>query len=319
MFSATAMSQANDHNENPMSPASVEAGKTVIAQLANVSQLLDVTSSGSGNSYRHHLLKEITERRAEFISAIKPYFQEAHEDVRRYLRELAGISLAPGAPPANADPTAGYPQDLESNTLTGYFGEVFAAWVVENLSMFKAEGWRVPAFLFRFHIVELQQLEHIRQTGEEAGRRPGRTGDDLLAFQLDGNWKIKKVLYGEAKCTTNHDIGQVSKAHEKVGRATVQDIPRLIDILKDRQDADAQKWVAALREIYLTVGTLDRRDLVSYVCGQHPIQRRTWISTNRPHDQYNGNRHLDVIEVHFNNVEALVNEVYGKEVSVNAV
>src|SRR5207248_2506322 len=116
-------------------------------------------------------------------------------------------------------------------TLKGYFGEIFAAIIAQNFSPFELHNWEVPAFLFRHHLVEFQHLEAMRQQGSEAKYRPGRTGDDCLAFQRDGNGEIVRVLYCEAKCTVDHESGMIADAYEKASKSAIVDFLQVIEVL----------------------------------------------------------------------------------------
>src|SRR6266571_3942921 len=86
--------------------------------------------------------------------------------------QLAGYSLDPFEERIVDDPAEGYPECLHILTLKGYFGEVFAAIVAQHFSPFEVDNWEVPAFLFRFHVVELQHIEALNQIGGEVKRRP---------------------------------------------------------------------------------------------------------------------------------------------------
>src|SRR3546814_18717852 len=83
----------------------------------------------------------------------------------------------------------------------------------------------VPALLFRFHDQEFQHLDLINErvlAGEvhepdaEKEKRPGRTGDDGLAFRVDANGVITDILTLEAKCLTVSNTGIMKDAHEKL-------------------------------------------------------------------------------------------------------
>lgn len=175
------------------SPTSIDPESSANS-VKDISQILTITKVASlKNRYRHHLLKENGSRRSDLIEHLRPYFHEAHNDVRRILRRILKIDLDPLGSALKDDPFCAYPQCLSINTLKGCFGEVFAAWAIENVAALKKEGWRVPAFLFRWHISALQRLEEFRQTGKEAKDIPGRTGDDCLAFQIDEDWIVKNL------------------------------------------------------------------------------------------------------------------------------
>jgi hypothetical protein len=290
-----------------------------MTKLARLSCWLSNSVSESNDKrYRHRLLEENFDQRCEVLEDLKSYVQAAHEDARRRLRKLAGISLDPLGSTCEYDPAEGYPELLHIQTLKGYFGEVFAGLVAENLSPFDQDGWKVPAFLFRYHLPAFHQLEAIRQTGEEAGLLPGRTGDDCLAFQLDGDGRIVRSLYCEAKCTPGHRSSMVAEAHRKVSDAAIVDIPQLIEILQEYDDPVSSQWVEALRRLQLQGPSDDyeRCDFVSYVCGCAPARgdRRTWIPTDRPHQKYTARRRLEAVEAQLQDVEKLVREVYGQRI-----
>jgi len=251
-----------------------------------------LVGTNSDNSYRHCLLKENLAQRSEITEELRQYVQEAHEDARRHLRELAGYTLNPFEDYGADDPAKGYPETLHIITLQGYFGEIFAAIIAQHFSPFEVNNWEVPAFLFRFHVVELQHIEAINQIGGEVKRRPGRTGDDFLAFQRDGSGKIVRVLYGEAKCTADHDTEMIAEAYKKAGESPIVDFLRIIDILREKNDPSAEQWIDAIRRARYDA-QYERYDLVSYVCGRHPKRNSVWLPTKKPHviDDNNISRH----------------------------
>jgi hypothetical protein len=154
----------------------------------------------------------------------------------------------------------------------------------------------------------------MRQTGRQANKIPGRTGDDCLAFQLDGQGQIIRTLYCEAKCLTIHNTTKVKEAHEKVSTADIVDIPQLIRILKESSDPGAKQWVEALQQLLLRLPLPDdeRYDLVSYICS--PPKRGdnwAWLPTDKPHPKYTASRRLEVAEIHLPDVASVIREVYG--------
>lgn len=280
---------------------------------------LSVQQHGSREArYLHSLLRENLEQRPAALAALRAYVFAAHEDALRLLRDLASphASLDPLPPEADAaeaeEARMGYPERLPMQTLKGYFGEIFAGLFAEHFAPFEQERWVVPAHLFRFHKVAFQYLESVRQTGRTLGSLPGRTGDDCLAFQIDEQGRITRVLYCEAKCTRSHDSELIRDAHEKVGSSAITDLLQLIEILQGRDDAEARRWVRALRLLHLRPHTAEseRFDLVSYVCSQFPKRDRSWIPTDRPHSSYRGGRWLQAVEVYIHDVEGLIQEVY---------
>jgi hypothetical protein len=128
--------------------------------------------------YTHRLLKEDKNQRNVILDELISIVQKAHEDARFRLRKIAGNPLDPFGDFSESDPSDGYPERLKIITLQGYFGEIFSGIIAENFSHFGQDDWAVPAFLFRFHLVEFQHLEILNQTEEIAKKRSGRTGDD---------------------------------------------------------------------------------------------------------------------------------------------
>jgi hypothetical protein len=275
-----------------------------------------IVGMSSDKSYRHALLKEDLTHRDETIEELKRYIQEAHEDARRHLRELAGYSLNPFEEHVvDDDPAKGYPESLHMVTLKGYFGEIFAAIIAQHFSPFEITNWEVPAFLFRFHVVELQHIEAINQIGGEIKRRPGRTGDDFLAFQRDSSGNIVRVLYGEAKCTADHETDMIAEAYKKASESPIVDFLRIIEVLREKNDPLTEQWVDAIRRARGKNAQYERYDLVSYVCGRHPKRDSVWLPTDKPHANYTAKRRLEAVEAHLNEIEALIQEVYPRKQS----
>ncbi len=250
---------------------------------------------------------------------LRVLISNAHEDARLRLRRLASGSLDPLAEPDERDPADGYPQRLHIQTLKGYFGEILAGAAAENLHPFGIKDWEVPAYLFRFHLVEFQQLDMMDQTGADAELRPGRTGDDCLAFSRDADGNIVAVLFCEAKCTADHDAGLIADAHEKSSLPNLLpvDLLQVIDVLEDSADAAAARWVDALRRFYFKGpnpgSDYERFDQITYICGRSPVRPglKSWISSDKPHVKYTATRRLHVAEIHLSDVEALIKDAYG--------
>lgn len=283
--------------------------------------LNDTLNESDDKSYRHLLLKEDSTARIQAIVTLMQLVREAHEDARLRLRKAFEISLDPIESETEEiyDPTQGYPEVFDMTTLKGYFGEIFAGIIAEIFSPFDEQAWKVPAFSFRYHEIAFDQLEMLMLTGDMISAIPGRTGDDCLAFVME-NEKIIKVLFCEAKCTANHSSGLIVDAHEKISsrNSIPVEIRRLIEILRDYDDADALKWIDALRKLRVNRGKKDyeRYDLVSYICGSSPKKpkgRTTWMPLDAPHSKYTAKRNLEAVEIHLTDVEDLIKMVYGKE------
>lgn len=277
----------------------------------------DVTIDSAGR-YEHALGTEINGSRIRTLPHLKHLIAKAHDDARDRLRKLVGTTLDPLGEIASWDPAEGYPEKLHITTLKGYFGEVMAGLIAETFGAFGYNDWVVPAYLFRYHLVEFQQLALIRQTGGPTNVRPGRTGDDCLAFRRNARGDIVATLMCEAKCTKDHDSHLIADAHEKSSLSNLLpvDIMQLIEILLDSPDKNAKPWVIALRKLCMggpvPGAGYERIDQVTYVCGQKPKrgEQTSWISTGTPHAKYTGGRRLHVAEIHLSNVDKLIELIY---------
>jgi len=249
------------------------------------------------------------------------YVQEALDDARMKLRAGFADDLSPfkGTP---ADPAANYPALLHRVTLQGYLGETLAGLAVEHFGAFGHEDWHIPAFLFRFHTTEFQHLDVIDAKLITGGthdpdvddeKRPGRTGDDALAFRIDAQGQISDVLTMEAKCLTKHSSGIVKKAHAQLskGAARPSGVRELINLLADYSTPAAQEWrrrlLAFQAEGFLTANRLDG---VAYAIGNRPKQAVAWLPADAPHEAYKGKRPLEAMEFQFDDVKKLVDILY---------
>jgi hypothetical protein len=290
-----------------------------MARFPQITSWLTVdVQTDAGGRYQHALGQENGANRSTILPGLQGLVSSAHEDARKRLRRLANGSLDPLSTPSPRDPAEGYPERLHIQTLKGYFGEILAGAVAENLNPFGIKDWEVPAYLFRYHLVEFQQLAMMNQTGTDANLRPGRTGDECLAFLRNSSGDIVAVLFCEAKCTADHDAGLIGDAHEKSSLPNLLpvDLLQLIEILEDSNEAGAKEWMKALRSLYLKgpnpAAPYERFDQVTYVCGRKPVRGgKSWIPSEKPHDNYTGGRRLHVAEIHISEVEELVKKVYG--------
>jgi hypothetical protein len=274
----------------------------------------DVTADG----YQHHVLTEGIPR-DQALDALTRFVRHTHQDVVEHINRVAGISLSPTAlngvegsriPP----PTDGYPELLPRTVLMGYFGEIVAGFVAQTSTLHSLTGWRVPAYLFRFHEQAFELLERVRQGASVPRAIPGRTGDDCLAFLRDASGNVTHALVCEAKCYARHDEDAVSAAHEKVSGPELVPVSvmAVITVLRDYDDAESQDWADALARLRLSP-SLDfkRFDMVSYVCGQRARVGHGYMACDTPHDSYSGGRGLASVDVHLPDVWSLVATVYG--------
>jgi hypothetical protein len=268
-----------------------------------------VSSEIANGTYSHAALTEIVDFRADGLVALTTLAQEAHRDAQQRLERLIGISLdpLPGGTSANWH----YPQGLHTSVLQGYLGELLAGLIAENYHP-HGRPWVVPAFLFRGHLAAQQDLERRRQLGGPARPIPGRTGDDALAFEVDDDEAVVAWLWGEAKCTHDHDAGLITAGHEQLSASTSVpvDLAQLIEVLQDSPGPENERWVASLRELMFSTRPPPRHDLFVYVCGRKPLQRPTWIPRNIPHASYSGPGPLQAVEVHLEEFDGVLVAAY---------
>jgi hypothetical protein len=275
-------------------------------------------------SYRLRLWRDEQLQFPPIQTELVAYVTEAFEDARRRLKKGFEDDLSPFFAAAR-DPTANFPTMLHRVTLQGYLGELFAIIAVEHWGAHGANDWRAPAFLFRFHTVEFQHLEQIDARlldGERVNpdapneMRPGRTGDDGLAFRMGADGEITHVLALEAKCYGANSNQAIADAHGKLAGGPVRPtgVRELIEILSEYNTADAQHWQRALLALwqrgYRNAGRLDG---VAYVCGAAPAMgrvRRSWLPANAPRPEYNVRRSLEAMEFHVGDLQALIAAIF---------
>ena len=251
------------------------------------------------------------------------YIDEAFEDARRRIRRGFEDDLSPFNNSV-VDPAANFPAMLNCITLQGYFGETLAVLAVEHWGALGHDDWLIPAFLFRFHDQEFQHLDTINErllTGEAfdpdqvSERRPGRTGDDGLAFRKNSENTITDILVLEAKCLTRNNSTKIKEAHEKLSKGGLKPsgVRELINLLEEYDTPGAQSWQEALLKYWQEGfrGT-NRHDGVGYTCGQIPPQtgRVAWMSANAPHPAYTTARRLEGMEFQFEDLITVINTLY---------
>jgi hypothetical protein len=260
------------------------------------------TTRSINGSYRHLRLREVPEAREQALQEFARLAREAHADARRHWERLRGLSLDPLNSVGGRDTAMpAYPDSLHTITLQGYLGEVLAGLVAENFEP-HAIQWCVPAFLFPTHSAAFQALERRRQLGGPARRIPGRTGDDALAFSLDDEGRVQAWLWGEAKCTHDHNSTLIRDGHVQLSASFYLpvDLSLLVEILERRDDAESRAWAERLRLLLLqdTGSTPPRYDMLVYVCGRGPVQNDDWLPIDSASPHYSGGRPLEAVEVH---------------------
>jgi hypothetical protein len=290
--------------------------------------LLDgwLVDQGIGSHAPHYRLRLWRENRAALpalLAELRLYLDEGFTDARERLRRGFQDALSPFNDPA-VDPAANYPAVLHRVTLQGYLGETLAVLAVEHWGALDHDDWVVPAFLFRFHEQEFQHLELINQRlrdGEVYNpdapeeQRPGRTGDDALAFRLNADGVITDVLTLEAKCLTQNNNAKIEEAHQKLsaGGPLPSGVRELINLLSDYDTPSANAWQEALvrlrREGYRVV---NRHDGVAYATAHIPQRgdRRAWMPPDEPHQAYTVQRRLEAMEFQFGDLAPLIDTLY---------
>lgn len=273
--------------------------------------------------YRLRVWRENRQALTAIRDELVSYIEEAFEDARMRIRRGFEDDLSPFIDPAN-DPAANYPALLHRVTLQGYLGETLAALAVEHWGANGHMDWIVPAFLFRLHDQEFQHLEAINEqlrAGEAydpdgiAERRPGRTGDDGLAFRINGQNDITDVLTLEAKCLNQNNNAKIQEAHEKLvaGRLLPPGVRELINLLEEYDTHEAQTWQEALLKLWRGgYRTATRHDGVGYACGRIPswAGRVAWMPATAPHPAYTLTRRLEGMEFQFADLNTVVDTLY---------
>lgn len=274
--------------------------------------------------YELRVWREVNGNLAAVRDELIAYVQEALDDARLRIRKGFEDPLSPFSDDAD-DPAANYPAMLNRITLQGYLGETFAGLVVEHFGAFGQNDWHIPAFLFRFHDTEFQHLDLINErlaAGEAhdrdaiSERRPGRTGDDALAFRLDGAGKVTHVLALEAKCLVTSNTQTIEEAHAKLSLDAKRPsgIRELISLLSDYDTVEAEAWVERLLEFYRDgFKTAQHRNGLAYTVGHWPVSpatRLSWLTPDGPHAAYTSSRPLEAMELQLSDLPGLVETLY---------
>src|SRR4029453_9724626 len=151
--------------------------------------------------YRHRKLTENLDSRVSVIPVLKRIVELEHEETRRYLRKGTESNLDPLQETPSTSIVNAYPYQFPLNTKKGYFGEIMAGLIAENIVSHESRTWRVPTFMFRFHELAFDQLEMQRKLGTTPQPVPGQTGEDCVAFSQNESGKIVASLVCEGKCT----------------------------------------------------------------------------------------------------------------------
>jgi hypothetical protein len=285
--------------------------------------LIDQRLAAARERYRLRVWRENRAALAAIRAELIGYIDEALDDARKRLRRGFEDDLSAFRDPA-ADPAANYPALLHRVTLQGYFGETLAVMAVEHWGAHNRTDWVVPAFLFRLHDQEFQHLELINERlrvgqahnpDEPGERRPGRTGDDGLAFRINDQNTITDVLTLEAKCLNRNNNAKIAEAHRKLaaGGPLPPGVRELINLLDEYETTDAQVWQEALLRLWNGgYQAALRHDGVAYACGHVPVRgdRVAWMPADAPHPEYTVDRNLEGMEFQFEDLGTVIDMLY---------
>ena len=285
--------------------------------------LVDQRLMGRHPRYRLRLWQENRAALAGLITELRLYADEAFNDARQRLRRGFQDPLAPFADPV-PDAAENYPALLHRVTLQGYFGETLAGLAVEHWGALGHADWSIPAFLFRTHDQEFQHLEQINhrirdggihEPDEAAEQRPGRTGDDVLAFRMNDEHVITDVMAVEAKCLSQNRPDKIEEAHTKLsnGQQLPSGVRELINLLAEYDTPAANAWLEALVRLWQDGHrAAGRHDGVAYATAHTPARRGVvaWMPREQPHPAYVATRRLEGMEFHFDELRHLIDRIY---------
>lgn len=273
--------------------------------------------------YRLRVWRENPDEFAAIRVELIEYVEEAFEDARRKLRRGFSNDLSPFQD-SQEDPTANYPELLNRWTLQGYLGETLAVIAVEHWGAHGQTDWIVPALLFRFHDQEFQHLEAINERlrdgqsydpDEPSERRPGRTGDDAVAFRKSNDNRITDVLVLESKCLASNHPSKIEAAFRKLstGSFLPPGVRELINLLDEYDTHEAQSWQEALLRLWRrTHEAANRYDGIGYTCGKSPARKETnaWMPASAPNPPYTVKRCLEAMEFQMADLRGLIDSIY---------
>jgi hypothetical protein len=290
----------------------------------------------AGPGYTHLLLESNVPPPSDLAAQLRPYFESAHADARRFFHEYAKIDLHPDSLGSNS--TCQYPTSLPATTRHGIFGEVLAGLVVEAYQpQHDKYKWSVPVFLFRHHADAGKYLFFLVRDSSRTRQLWGRLGDDFIGVGFDSNTNVEKIIVGESKFRGSLSklsvddllLGSRKKAkpgevasREKDGiwrafkeaPAVPEGLLQLQAILIEREPNKYANAILSLDKI-LAINpkhTVPRTDLVVF-SGGSPSSRKSGETLVHSHAlpiEYEAGRDLYVVEAFLENGADLIKEVY---------
>jgi hypothetical protein len=274
----------------------------------------------------------------QVLRAMRTYFESAHRDAQKHLREVCRIDLHPVA---STSRTIEYPRCLPDNARKANFGEVLCGAVAEAYLMFGDKEVTVPVFLLRADDNVRNYLMRLR-AGGTVGLIPGRVGDDFIGFECGDDGRLTAVVVGEAKFRGNlpqsvyNDLmfGTSKLVPSKAGKSkTVKtqgvleklsgepDLPvslfQIADILAEISRVDFEDIIVSIDEIAAGRLVVPRRDFVLLVMGDRAVGTPPPYSSQTTRaSQYTANRQLEIVELHIPDAQTWIDALYDSLYSV---
>lgn len=286
--------------------------------------------------YTHLLLESSATAPADLAAQLRPYFESAHTDARRFFHEYAKIDLHPDS--LGSSSTCQYPTSLPQKARHGIFGEVFAGLVVEAYqAQHEKHSWSVPVFLFRHHDDAGKYLFFLARDPSRTRQLWGRLGDDFIGVGFDSDKNIERIIVGESKYRgslsklsvedlllgsreTAKTGGMPLRGKDGIWRAfeeapTVPEgLLQLQAILIEREPIKYANAILSLDKI-LAINpshTVPRTDLVVF-SGGSPSKRKpgeTFVRSDTLPSEYQAGRELFVVEAFLEKGGDLIKQVY---------
>ena len=287
-----------------------------------------------GTGYGHLLLEQISPISTSLVTALRPYFESAHQDAREVFHGDAGMDLHPDASAPGAH--AQYPACLPPNARRGLFGEVLAGLVTEQYKMIEGHKWRIPAFLFRHHSDARKYIFALARDPAREREIYGRHGNDFIAIGLDDFGSVERFLAGEAKWRktlsvavvetlmlgkwVKDDAGNKSRSGKGIWfelnreLAAPDGLRQLQEILKAGDPSKFAATIFSMDKILALKAPIvvPRTDLI-VISGNAAATRKVG-ETLLPHSavpaEYTAGRPLQVVEVILDGGQALIDALY---------
>lgn len=286
-------------------------------------------------AYGHLLLQQKPNGQVGVAAALRPYFESAHLDAREHFHKVMHIDLHPdaGAPGAHAS----YPTALPIVAKSGLFGEALCGLATEAYEFIGGHQWTIPIFLFRFHEDVRAYLFELSRDPERKRAVFGRHGADFIGLGLNPDGSVARLIVGEAKWRGTLTQGVVDrllkgekiddpeggpdKVHSGKGiwynvnreLPVPHSVSQLQQLLVDLVPDDFADTILSLDNL-LNLGAehhVPRTDLVVIVGNAKKEAGHPFVDWQNVPAEYEAGNELQVVEVHLENGEDLIDELYG--------